>query len=96
MVACVRQGPAGQPLGSGALASMGSFLSEGAPRVRVLGGARFDGREGTPSPEWAPFGAYCFLLPRLELLEAAGCALLSCTLAWRPQAGGAERCDTGL
>lgn len=86
------QGTAGQPLGSGALGSMAPFLSEAAPRVRVLGGARFDGREAAPSHEWAPFGSYCFLLPRLELLEAAGCALLACTLAWRPQVGEAERC----
>ncbi len=59
-----------------------AFLSEGAPRVRALGGSRFD-PAGAPAPEWAPFGAFCLLLPRLELLEAATCSLLSCTLAWR-------------
>ena len=62
-----------------------AFLSEGAPRVRALGGARFD-PGAAPAAEWAPFGAFCLLLPRLELLEAAPCSLLACTLAWRPGA----------
>ena len=64
---------------------MQAFLSEGAPRVRALGGSRFD-PAAAPAAEWAPFGAFCMLLPRLELLEAATCSLLACTLAWRPGA----------
>ena len=59
--------------------------------MRALGGARFDGARSAVAPEWSAFGSYCFLLPRLELLEAAGCCLLSCTLAWRPQLSPAER-----
>ena len=73
-----------------ALWRMEAFLSSAAPRVRVLGGTRFDGA-GAHAPEWAAFGSYCFLLPRLELLEAAGCCLLSCTLAWRESVGPSER-----
>ncbi len=72
------------------LRRMEAFLSSAAPRVRVLGGTRFDGA-GAHAPEWAAFGSYCFLLPRLELLEAAGCCLLSCTLAWRESVGPSER-----
>jgi len=64
--------------------SIQAFLSAGAPRVRALGGARFD-PAAAPAAEWAPFGSFCLLLPRLELLEAATCSLLACTLAWRPK-----------
>ena len=35
-----------------------------------------------PAAEWERFGAYCFLLPQLEFLEAAECCLLACTVAW--------------
>ena len=88
---CSRQGPEGVPLDGLALRRMEAFLSAAAPRVRVLGGTRFDGT-GAAAPEWAAFGSYCFLLPRLELLEASGCCLLSCTLAWRESVGPSERC----
>ncbi len=86
----VLQGAPGEPLSAEGLAAMEAFLSAASPRVRLLGGTRFDGCTA-PSPEWAAFGSYCFLLPRLELLEAAGCCLLSCTVAWRPACGPAER-----
>ena len=88
---CPRQGAEGAPLDGAALRRMEAFLSAAAPRVRVLGGTRFDGA-GAPAPEWAAFGSYCFLLPRLELLEASGCCLLSCTLAWRESVGSSEKC----
>ena len=88
---CPRQGAEGAPLDGVALRRMEAFLSAAAPRVRVLGGTRFDGA-GAPASEWAAFGSYCFLLPRLELLEASGCCLLSCTLAWRESVGLSEKC----
>lgn len=69
---------------------METFLSAANPRVRALGGTRFDGAS-QPAPEWQAFGSFCFMIPRLELLEAAGCCLLSCTLAWKPQLGPQDR-----
>jgi hypothetical protein len=42
---------------------------------------RFDAQLA-PSPEWEPFGSFCFLLPQLEYLEAADCGLLSLSIAW--------------
>ena len=41
----------------------------------------------SPPQSGRPFGSFCFMIPRLELLEAAGCCLLSCTLAWKPSIG---------
>ncbi|KAK9837268.1 hypothetical protein WJX81_002656 [Elliptochloris bilobata] len=78
------QGAPGAALDEGVVGGIQAFLSEGAPRVRALGGSRFD-PAAAPAREWAPFGAFCMLLPRLELLEAATCSLLACTLAWRPR-----------
>ena len=75
------RGPDGAPFGADQLAGVQRMLSEAQPRVRVLGGARFDARQA-PAPEWRPFGSFCFLLPQVEYLEAANCALLSLTLAW--------------
>ena len=69
---------------------MAAFLSLSHPRVRALGGTRFN-EASQPSPEWSSFGSFCFMIPRLELLEAAGCCLLSCTLAWKPQLGPQDR-----
>lgn len=86
----VLQGAPGESLDADKLRGMEAFLSADSPRVRLLGGTRFDGSV-PPSPEWASFGTYCFLLPRLELLEAAGCCLLSCTIAWMPSCGPSER-----
>lgn len=42
---------------------------------------RFDAQQ-VPAPEWEPFGSFCFMLPQLEYLEAADCALLSLNMAW--------------
>jgi isochorismate synthase/2-succinyl-5-enolpyruvyl-6-hydroxy-3-cyclohexene-1-carboxylate synthase/2-succinyl-6-hydroxy-2,4-cyclohexadiene-1-carboxylate synthase/O-succinylbenzoate synthase len=75
------RGAPGAPLDAAALASMRRFLAAGPPRARVFGGARFDAA-GAPAPEWAEYGAYYFVLPRLELAEAAGCGLLSVNVAW--------------
>jgi hypothetical protein len=59
------QGQAGGGLDEEAVQEIQSFLSEDSPRVRALGGARFDS-QGQPSDEWQEFGSYCFMLPRFE------------------------------
>ena len=51
-----------------AMQGIQAFLSVDSPRVRVLGGARFDPL-GSPSKEWQEFGAYFFMLPRYALLR---------------------------
>ena len=84
------QGAPGQALSGRDMQSMEAFLSSANPRVRAMGGTRFDGAS-EPSPEWRPFGSFCFMIPRLELLEAAGCCLLSCTLAWKATLGPEDR-----
>lgn len=86
----VLQGAPGQALTAADMQGMEAFLSAANPRVRALGGTRFNGAS-QPSPEWQAFGSFCFMIPRLELLEAAGCCLLSCTLAWKPQLGPQDR-----
>jgi isochorismate synthase/2-succinyl-5-enolpyruvyl-6-hydroxy-3-cyclohexene-1-carboxylate synthase/2-succinyl-6-hydroxy-2,4-cyclohexadiene-1-carboxylate synthase/O-succinylbenzoate synthase len=75
------QGEGGEGFGSGVVQSMQRFLSSSQPRIRTLGGVRFDPQQ-QPAAEWERFGAYCFLLPQLEFLEAAECCLLACTVAW--------------
>ena len=40
-----------------------SFLNPASPRLRALGGGRFDQHQA-PSPEWAAFGSFLFMLPR--------------------------------
>ncbi|KAK9806829.1 hypothetical protein WJX72_004058 [[Myrmecia] bisecta] len=79
------QGAAGQAISEGVVQDVQRFLSPSAPRVRALGGMRFNA-EQSPSPEWREFGSYCLMIPRLEFLEADNCDLLSCTLAWSPEA----------
>jgi menaquinone-specific isochorismate synthase len=50
-----------------------------ASGARYYGGLRFDpSRE--PDEEWAPFGAYRFVLPRFELHSGEGEATLVCNL----------------
>ncbi|DBA90082.1 TPA: hypothetical protein ACH3X1_003401 [Trebouxia sp. C0004] len=78
-------GRSGQPLSSETVQEMSSFLSPDHPRLRVLGGTRFNTSQ-PPHPEWADFGSYCFMLPRLEMLEVSGCTVLSCNVAWHAQA----------
>ncbi|KAK9847737.1 hypothetical protein WJX84_001736 [Apatococcus fuscideae] len=80
------QGQPGQAVDEALMQDIQSFLDPSSPRLRALGGGRFDQRQ-SPSREWAEFGSYIFMLPRLELMEAAGCSLLSCTLAWGPPGG---------
>ncbi len=75
------KGHSGQPLNEKAMASMQRFLKTDHPRVRVFGGSRFDPKSH-PAPEWEEFGSYCFVLPRIEVLELSGCSMLACTLAW--------------
>lgn len=57
------QGAAGEPLSPQAVQEMANFLSTAHPRLRVLGGSRFNTSQ-TPATEWAEFGSYCFMLPR--------------------------------
>jgi menaquinone-specific isochorismate synthase len=55
------------------------LLSASDREVRYYGGLRFDPlRE--PDAEWAPFGAYRFVLPRFELHAGDGEATLVCNL----------------
>ncbi|KAG7671813.1 putative Protein PHYLLO, chloroplastic [Nannochloris sp. 'desiccata'] len=75
------KGQSGQPLDKKAMASMQRFLKTDHPRVRVFGGSRFDPKSH-PAPEWEEFGSYCFVLPRIEVLELSGCSMIACTLAW--------------
>lgn len=77
------RGAPGQALGEGVVLDMQRFLVGAAawPRIRAFGGSRFHA-EQAPSPEWREFGSYCFLIPRLEFLEASGCCILACTVAW--------------
>lgn len=60
------QGRAGQPLSPETVLEMSNFLSPAQPRLRALGGSRFNTSQ-TPAPEWAEFGSYCFMLPRCSL-----------------------------
>ncbi|KAK9841086.1 hypothetical protein WJX84_008308 [Apatococcus fuscideae] len=80
------QGQPGQAVDEALMQDIQSFLNPASPRLRALGGGRFD-QQQVPSPEWADFGSFIFMLPRLELMEAAGCSLLACTLAWGPAGG---------
>ncbi|GFR45865.1 hypothetical protein Agub_g7316 [Astrephomene gubernaculifera] len=81
-------GPGSGGFGSGVVSALQRFLSPDQPRVRILGGVRFDLRR-QPDPEWAPFGSHCFVLPLLELTEAEDACLLAVTLAWDPAAAAA-------
>ncbi|GLC45490.1 hypothetical protein PLESTM_001741500 [Pleodorina starrii] len=78
-------GPGGGGFDSRVVSALQRFLSPDQPRVRILGGVRFDPRRA-PDPEWAPFGSHCFVLPLLELTEAEDACLLAVTLAWDPAA----------
>jgi len=75
------RGAPGVVFGERQLTGVQRMLSEAQPRIRVLGGTRFDAQQA-PAAEWAPFGSFCFLLPQVEYLEAANCTLLSLNLAW--------------
>ena len=58
---------------------LASLLSSDDGEVRYYGGLRFDPLRETGA-EWAPFGAYRFVLPRFELHAADGEATLVCNL----------------
>ena len=75
------QGEPGAPFSAATMAGMQRFLSPSCPRVRVLGGMRFNPQQA-PDVEWEAFGSHCFLLPLLEFTEAADCCLLAVTVAW--------------
>jgi isochorismate synthase/2-succinyl-5-enolpyruvyl-6-hydroxy-3-cyclohexene-1-carboxylate synthase/2-succinyl-6-hydroxy-2,4-cyclohexadiene-1-carboxylate synthase/O-succinylbenzoate synthase len=87
------QGEGGAGFDSSVVQSMQRFLSSSQPRIRTLGGVRFDPQQ-QPAAEWERFGAYCFLLPQLEFLEAAECCLLACTVAWDRAAPAAASAAT--
>ena len=63
------------------MASCARFLCPSQPRVRVLGGTRFDPLQ-TPAAEWEQFGSFCFLLPQVELTESDQVLLLAVNIAW--------------
>ncbi|GAB4817906.1 hypothetical protein N2152v2_004952 [Parachlorella kessleri] len=75
------QGRPGEPLTEGSMRDIQRFLAASSPRVRAFGGARFDAAQ-QPAAEWLEFGSHCFFIPRVEYLEASGCNLLACTIAW--------------
>ena len=58
----VMQGAPGQALSARDMQGMQAFLSAANPRVRAMGGTRFDGAS-EPSPEWQAFGSFCFMIP---------------------------------
>ena len=57
------QGQDGQPLDARAVNSMQTFFSESQPRIRALGGARFQ-PDVPASQGWQSFGSYMFIIPR--------------------------------
>ena len=71
------QGAPGEALAPATVQEMSGFLSTAHPRLRVLGGTRFNTIQ-EPQPEWADFGSYCFMLPRsvLMLCNVTECAEL--------------------
>ena len=73
---------------------MQRFLSPACPRVRVIGGTRFN-PDQQPAPEWAAFGSYCFALPLLEFTEASDSNLLAVTLAWDASSSGGTSSSEG-
>ena len=71
------QGGPREALTPATVQEMSGFLSTAHPRLRVLGGTRFNTIQ-EPQPEWAEFGSYCFMLPRSALIviqcdETADC-----------------------
>ena len=60
------KGQSGQALDETTVQSMQRFLSKTQPRIRALGGARFEPQEAH-SVEWEGFGSYMFMIPRLAV-----------------------------
>lgn len=80
------QGGSREALTPATVHEMSGFLSTAYPRLRVLGGTRFNTAQ-EPQPEWAEFGAYCFMLPRSAVVPAPPLAQV-CTAIFaklRPQ-----------
>eukprot|EP00775_Hariotina_reticulata_P012525 gene12525-12658_t len=63
------QGFAGQGFDAGVMTGLQRFLSEAHPRLRILGGSRFNTSQ-TPAEEWAVFGSFLFLLPQVAAAAA--------------------------
>ncbi len=88
-----------------ALEALQSRLDLAPPAVRYTGGVRFDtarfgtARFGTahpPSPEWAPFGAAWFVLPRVELTVSGERAALAAFLVLPRDACRADEVLAGV
>ena len=69
-----------------ALRKRQGLLLAGDGGTRYYGGARFDAALA-PASEWAPFGAYRFVLPRFELRVREGLRELACNLVLPRDAG---------
>ncbi|XRB14246.1 2-succinyl-5-enolpyruvyl-6-hydroxy-3-cyclohexene-1-carboxylic-acid synthase [Pseudoscourfieldia marina] len=86
----VVRGTPNEVLDQRALAAVKRWLPAGAPRARAYGASRFDHTgwgdgpaSSTPSPEWATFGSYAFVLPLVEAREVGSQGLvLACHVAW--------------
>lgn len=78
-------GAPGEPLDERVVLDMARFLSASSPRIRVMGGARFDARQ-TPDADWAPFGSFYFTIPQCAPLPPP--PLRSLRLAWYGEKGG--------
>lgn len=72
-----------------ALRKRQGLLLAGDGGTRYYGGARFDAALA-PASEWAPFGAYRFVLPRFELRVREGLRELACNLVLPRDAGRRE------
>ena len=80
------RGGAGVPFGPAQHSALSRLLSPAMPSLRAFGGMRFSSAR-PQAPEWEAFGAFLFLLPRLELVEGATSAALCCNVVWDAGAG---------
>ena len=63
------QGSGHQSIDQRALEAIQSFLSPESPRIRALGGSRFDTSRNA-AEEWKEFGSYYLTLPRSGFIHA--------------------------
>lgn len=91
--ACLWQGAAGSGFDKSVVSDMQRWTSAEQPRVKVLGGTRFNPQQ-QPDAEWRQFGSFCFVLPLVELMECATDGLLACTVAWDGSAAAAAATAT--
>lgn len=68
-------------LSSAEFAEIERWLGDGSADVRVIGGMRFDAAM-PPEPEWAEFGRFCFILPRVELAQVSGRLVMAAYVSW--------------